>query len=182
MGIDWAHFKNYRALGLVIGNFANEMTALYVADDPETLQFTDLASVYGLGAPTQPPLTFGLFFFDYDLDGRPDLLSANGHLERDIARVQAGQGRPVPPAGRPRLRLRRLRRRRRPRRRPDGQRPAGAPLPQRRRGWKPLDPPGADGTVLQPRRHRRKGCCPGRQPGAASAARGLRSAYARASA
>ena len=25
-----------------------------------------------MGAPTQPPLKFGLFFFDYDLDGRPD--------------------------------------------------------------------------------------------------------------
>jgi hypothetical protein len=91
MGIDWAHFKGDRALGLAIGNFAGEMTALYVADDPGTLQFTDLASLYGLGPPTQAPLTFGLFFFDYDLDGRPDLLSANGHLEPDIARVQAGQ-------------------------------------------------------------------------------------------
>jgi hypothetical protein len=91
MGIDWAHFKNDRSLGLAIGNFAGEMTALYVADDPETLQFTDLASVYGLGVATQPPLKFGLFFFDYDLDGRPDLLSVNGHLERDIAQVRAGQ-------------------------------------------------------------------------------------------
>jgi hypothetical protein len=27
---------------------------------------------------TQPPLKFGLFFFDYDLDGRLDLLLANG--------------------------------------------------------------------------------------------------------
>jgi hypothetical protein len=33
-------------------------------------------------------LTFGLFFFDYDLDGWPDIFAANGHLEEDIARVQ----------------------------------------------------------------------------------------------
>jgi hypothetical protein len=91
MGIDWADFRNDGSLGLAIGNFANEMTALYVADDPKSLQFSDLANIYGLGAPTQPPLKFGLFFFDYDLDGRLDLLSANGHLESDIQKVQASE-------------------------------------------------------------------------------------------
>jgi hypothetical protein len=55
------------------------------------LQFSDLANLYGLGAPTQPPLKFGLFFFDFDLDGRLDLLSANGHLEPDISKVQASE-------------------------------------------------------------------------------------------
>lgn len=89
MGIDWAHFKNDEALGLAIGNFANEMTALYVSDARAGLQFSDLANLYGLGAPTQPPLTFGLFFFDYDLDGRLDLLATNGHLENEIAKVQS---------------------------------------------------------------------------------------------
>ncbi len=91
MGIDWADFKNDGSLGLAIGNFANEMTALYVADDPQGLQFSDLANVYGLGAPTQPPMKFGLFFFDYDLDGRVDLLSADGHLESEIQKVQTTQ-------------------------------------------------------------------------------------------
>jgi hypothetical protein len=91
MGIDWADFKNDGSLALAIGNFANEMTALYVADDPPHFQFSDLANLYGLGAASQPPMKFGLFFFDYDLDGRLDLLSANGHLEGDIARVQASE-------------------------------------------------------------------------------------------
>ena len=91
MGIDWADFRNDGSLGLAIGNFANEMTALYVTDDPASLQFSDLANLYGLGAPTQPPLKFGLFFFDYDLDGRLDLLTANGHLESEIAKVQASE-------------------------------------------------------------------------------------------
>jgi hypothetical protein len=94
MGLDWADFKGDGSLGLAIGNFANEMTALYVTDDPTTLQFADLANLYGLGSATQPPLKFGLFFFDYDLDGRPDLLSVNGHLESDIAMVQASQSYP----------------------------------------------------------------------------------------
>jgi hypothetical protein len=91
MGIDWAHFRNDRSLALAIANFANEMTALYVADDPSRMQFIDLANVFGLGAPTQPPLKFGLFFFDYDLDGRLDLLSVNGHLESDIEKTQASE-------------------------------------------------------------------------------------------
>jgi len=91
MGIAWAHFMNDERLGLAVGNFANEMTALYVCDQPATLQFWDLANSYGLGAPTQPPLKFGLFFFDYDLDGRLDLLSANGHLEPEISKVQASE-------------------------------------------------------------------------------------------
>jgi hypothetical protein len=91
MGIDWGDFRNDGSLGLAIGNFANEMMALYVTDEPARLQFADLAAVYGLGAPTQPPMKFGLLFFDYDLDGRLDLLSANGHLESDIARVQASE-------------------------------------------------------------------------------------------
>ncbi len=91
MGCDWACFGNDERLGLAIGNFANEMTALYVSDQPASLQFSDLANLYGLGAPTQPPLKFGLFFFDYDLDGRLDLLSANGHLEPEISKVQASE-------------------------------------------------------------------------------------------
>jgi hypothetical protein len=33
-------------------------------------------------------LTFGVFFFDYDLDGYPDILAANGHIEEEIGRVQ----------------------------------------------------------------------------------------------
>jgi hypothetical protein len=91
MGIDVAPFLNDERLALAVGNFANEMTALYVCDQPQTLQFSDLANLYGLGAPTQPPLKFGLFFFDYDLDGRLDMLSANGHLEPEISKVQASE-------------------------------------------------------------------------------------------
>ncbi len=48
MGIDWADFKNDGSLGLAIGNFANEMAALYVTDDPASLLFADLANLYGL--------------------------------------------------------------------------------------------------------------------------------------
>ncbi len=48
MGIAWAHFMNDDRLGLAVGNFATEMTAFYVCDDPSTIQFSDLANLYGL--------------------------------------------------------------------------------------------------------------------------------------
>lgn len=89
MGIDWSHFMNDQNLALAIGNFANEMTALYVTEDPKQMLFADHANIFGLGAPTQNPLKFGLFFFDYDNDGRQDLLQVNGHLETDIEKTQA---------------------------------------------------------------------------------------------
>ena len=42
------------------------------------------------GGPRQPAhrSTFGVFFFDYDLDGYPDIFAANGHIEEEIGRVQ----------------------------------------------------------------------------------------------
>ena len=33
-------------------------------------------------------LAFGVFFWDYDLDGHLDIFSANGHIEEEIGRVQ----------------------------------------------------------------------------------------------
>lgn len=97
MGIDWSHFLNDETVGLAIGNFANEMTALYVSEEPGRMLFTDEANLFGLGAATQNPLQFGLFWFDYDNDGRPDLLSVNGHLESDIAKVQPSMTYAQPP-------------------------------------------------------------------------------------
>ena len=96
MGIDTARYRNDQTMAVTIGNFANEMTAFYcAADDP--LQFVDTAIANGLGPATRLELTFGLFFFDYDLDGRLDLLAANGHLEEEINRVQSSQYYRQPP-------------------------------------------------------------------------------------
>jgi hypothetical protein len=90
MGIDSARFRNDDAIGIAIGNFANEMNALYVAQR-DSLMFADEAITEGVGPASQNLLKFGLFFFDYDLDGRQDVLTANGHLEPDINRVQPSQ-------------------------------------------------------------------------------------------
>jgi len=90
MGIDAGRFQEDHSLGISIGNFANEMTAFYVSrDDP--LTFTDEAITRGIGAASRQSLTFGVFFFDYDLDGWLDLLTTNGHIEEDIEKAQPGQ-------------------------------------------------------------------------------------------
>ncbi|HTG44464.1 MAG TPA: CRTAC1 family protein, partial [Verrucomicrobiae bacterium] len=91
MGIDVARYREDETLGVVIGNFANEMTALYVAQPGPDILFTDEALTEGIGAPSRLPLKFGVFFFDFDLDGRLDLLTANGHLEEEISKIQKSQ-------------------------------------------------------------------------------------------
>jgi hypothetical protein len=92
MGIDAARYRDDNSLGVVIGNFANEMTALYVSHPGgKEVLFTDEALTEGIGAPSRLPLKFGVFFFDYDLDGRLDILSANGHLEEEISKIQKSQ-------------------------------------------------------------------------------------------
>ena len=90
MGIDTARYRNDDKLGIAIGNFANEMTALYVAQNAST-NFADEAITEGIGPASRLLLKFGVFFFDYDLDGWLDLLSANGHLEEEIRKIQASQ-------------------------------------------------------------------------------------------
>jgi enediyne biosynthesis protein E4 len=90
MGIDAARFRNDPSLGIAIGNFANEMTALYVSQH-SPLHFTDEAITEGVGPASRLLLKFGVVFFDYDLDGWLDLLSANGHLEDEISKVQKSQ-------------------------------------------------------------------------------------------
>ncbi len=90
MGIDSSRFRDDNNLAIAIGNFANEMTALYV-NQRDPFVFTDEAIQQGIGTASRERLTFGVFFFDYDLDGWLDLLTANGHIEPDIAAVHANQ-------------------------------------------------------------------------------------------
>jgi hypothetical protein len=90
MGVDAAWFRDDQDLGIAVGNFANEMASLFVTADGKP-PFVDEAVLEGLGPASRIPLTFGLLFLDYDLDGRLDLLLANGHLENEIHKVQQSQ-------------------------------------------------------------------------------------------
>jgi len=89
MGIDGAYFRNDRILAIGIGNFATEMSSFYVSEDGRF--YSDEAVTCGIGPVSRQMLSFGLFFFDYDLDGRVDLFQANGHLEEQIHEVQPSQ-------------------------------------------------------------------------------------------
>ena len=92
MGIDVAEPRGDARLAIAVANFANEASSLYAAEDPDhPLRFTDMSGAEGLGTPSRQRLSFGLCFFDVDMDGREDLLQINGHLEEEIAEVQASQ-------------------------------------------------------------------------------------------
>jgi len=86
MGTDAGDYDNSGRQGLLIGNFTNESMALYRNDGSGL--FTDEAPASGLGQLTNQSLTFGAFFFDYDLDGLLDVFAANGHVSDDISVVQ----------------------------------------------------------------------------------------------
>ena len=90
MGIDAAAYNNDSEFAVAVGNFSNEMSSFYVARGGLPL-FTDEAVVSGIGPESRQALSFGLFFFDYDLDGRVDLLQSNGHVEDQINVVQPSQ-------------------------------------------------------------------------------------------
>ncbi len=90
MGIDIARFRNDADVGIAIGNFANEMSSLFVTLDGRG-PFVDEAVLEGIGPDSRVALTFAVLFLDADLDGRLDLFQANGHLENEINRVHPSQ-------------------------------------------------------------------------------------------
>ncbi len=86
MGIDQADFDRSGYPSLAIGNFSNQMLGLY--HNEANRFFIDIAPASSVGRASLLSLSFGLFFFDYDLDGLQDLFVANGHIEPDINRIQ----------------------------------------------------------------------------------------------
>jgi hypothetical protein len=86
MGTDAADYDGSGRQSLLVGNFSNEMIALY-RNEGNGL-FVDEAPAGTIGKASMLTLTFGCFFFDYDLDGRPDVFAANGHVADDIAAAQ----------------------------------------------------------------------------------------------
>ena len=86
MGADWADYDRTGRAHLLIGNFSNQMLGLYHNEGNGL--FVDEAPLSTIGRDSLLYLAFGVFFFDYDLDGYPDILTANGHIEEEIGRVQ----------------------------------------------------------------------------------------------
>src|SRR5258708_17609562 len=59
--------------------------------------FVDEAPQSAIGRATLLTLGFGCFFFDYDLDGWPDIFIANGNIDPEIEKVQANVKYAMPP-------------------------------------------------------------------------------------
>src|SRR5262245_16218337 len=87
MGVDAADYDRSGNPSIMITNFANQMLALYHNEGNGL--FVDEAPRSEVGRASLLTLGFGCFFFDYDLDGWLDIFVANGHIERDIERIQS---------------------------------------------------------------------------------------------
>jgi len=86
MGVDAADYDRAGRPHLLVGNFSNQMLGLYHNEGNGL--FVDEAPASAVGRASLLSLAFGVFFFDYDLDGYPDIFAANGHIEEEIGRVQ----------------------------------------------------------------------------------------------
>ncbi len=95
MGVDAADYDHSGAPSILITNFSNQMVSLY-HNEGQGL-FVDEAPRSDVGRDSLLTLGFGCFFFDYDLDGWPDIFIANGHIDADIERVQPNVKYAMPP-------------------------------------------------------------------------------------
>jgi hypothetical protein len=86
MGVDAADYDHSGNPSVLITNFSNQMLSLYHNEGNGL--FVDAAPTSELGRASLLTLGFGCFFFDYDLDGWPDILIANGHIEDQIEAIQ----------------------------------------------------------------------------------------------
>lgn len=95
MGVDVADFENSGRPGIAITNFDNEMVGLYRSPAPG--QFDDVSLPSGVGGPSKTTLGFGCGFVDLDLDGRLDLVVANGHIDDTVRNIRGNVGYAQPP-------------------------------------------------------------------------------------
>jgi enediyne biosynthesis protein E4 len=95
MGVDVGDFENSGRPGIAITNFDNEMVGLYRS--PSAGQFDDVSISAGVGGPSKTTLGFGCGFADLDLDGRLDLIVANGHIDDTVRNIRGNVGYAQPP-------------------------------------------------------------------------------------
>jgi hypothetical protein len=86
MGVDSADYDRSGRPSLLISNFSNQMISLYHNEGKGL--FLDEAPRSEIGKDSLLTLGFACFFYDYDLDGWPDIFIADGHIEPDVELVQ----------------------------------------------------------------------------------------------
>jgi hypothetical protein len=82
MGIDTLALREGEPEAIFIGNRDGEGHAFFAPAGQGP--YVDQAHETGILEPGLSSLTFGALFCDYDLDGFPDLLTANGHVEPNV--------------------------------------------------------------------------------------------------
>ena len=83
MGADWADYDGDGNLDVIVTTYANQPKSLYRNGGNGI--FTDVSKVTGIGNITAPYVAFGVKWLDYDNDGWPDLLIANGNVDNNIS-------------------------------------------------------------------------------------------------
>jgi enediyne biosynthesis protein E4 len=85
MGIDVCTPFSDGRMGVAIGTFATQEASLFVdsGDASGPLLFENKKREVGIADLTHPSTTFGAAFLDANLDGYPDLLLVNGHIDDD---------------------------------------------------------------------------------------------------
>jgi enediyne biosynthesis protein E4 len=96
MGIDTADWSSSGQAALLIGNNAGEGLGLFCPEVAPAstggLHFMDHAEESGALRPSLPFSTFGAVFVDVNRDGFPDIVTANGHINHQLARQGGGSG------------------------------------------------------------------------------------------
>lgn len=90
MGADTVDFDGSGSAGIAVTNFDNEMVGLYKPIGKAAYQ--DIATQSGVGLPSVSTLGFGCLFADMNLDGLPDLVVANGHIDETVRNIRGNIG------------------------------------------------------------------------------------------
>ena len=90
MGIDVDRDLNTNEFRVVVGNFYEEMTSLYV-NAKGASSFVDESVAEGIGPRTNARTTFGALFVDYDNDGYRDIFEVNGAIQEITPKLFKGE-------------------------------------------------------------------------------------------
>jgi enediyne biosynthesis protein E4 len=88
MGIAMGDYLHTGRLGIFVSNFSDDYHTLY--RENSSMSFTDNTYASGIGKVMGPYVGWGTAFFDYDNDGWPDLMVANGHVYPQVDSVATG--------------------------------------------------------------------------------------------
>jgi hypothetical protein len=86
MGIDAADIDNSGRESVLVSNFSGEGLSFF--HNPDGKLFYEKGGKTGMDETSKLMMGWGLFFFDYDLDGLKDALVCNGHLYQNVNAFQ----------------------------------------------------------------------------------------------